>query len=106
MAKVKYTIELDEQIVDNLKKQFQSVVEKIGSNLSPKTIENFLEQIIEGYIKTGDQIKDLGSKFGDIFSKIGDLGDLDLEKLFGGFSTNKKNDDKKEEPKKDVNLKN
>jgi hypothetical protein len=104
MAKIKYTIEIDDQVVDTLKKQFQSISEKLSPNLTPKTFENFLEQIIESYIKTSEQMKDLGTKFGDIFNKIGDLGDLDLEKFFGNFGE-KKEEDKVKKPN-ETNLKN
>lgn len=105
MAKIKYSIEIDDHIVETLKKQFQSIAEKLNPNIAPKSFENFLEQIIESYVKTGDQLKDLGSKFGDIFGKIGDLGDLDLEKLFGSFGESKKEEPKQEKPK-ESNLKN
>lgn len=105
MAKIKYTIEIDEKIIEALKKQFQSINEKMGSTLAPQTFEIFLEQIISSYIKTSEQMKDWGTKFGDIFSKIGDLGDFDLEKFFGGFSETKTNDQKTEKPK-GTNLKN
>ena len=106
MAKLKFTIEIDEKNVEILRKQFEAVVSKIAPGLAPNTIENYFEQIIEGYIKTGEQIKDLGSKFGDIFSKIGDLGDLDLEKIFGNFGGEKKKEEPKPDTPKDTNLKN
>jgi hypothetical protein len=106
MAKLKFKIEIDEKSVEVLRKQFQAAVSKISPDLAPKTIENFFEQIIESYVKTGEQIKDLGSKFGDIFSKMGDLGDFDLEKLFGSFSGEKKKEEEKTEKPKESNLKN
>jgi hypothetical protein len=112
MAKFKYTIELDDKIIETLKKQFQSIVEKLNPSIAPKSFENFLEQIIDSYVKTGEQIKDLGSnlgsKLGNIFDKFGGLGDIDLENLFNQFSGNKDNKDeeKKSEKPKETNLKN
>jgi hypothetical protein len=106
MAKIKYTIEIDEKAVEDLKKQFQTIVDKTGITQSPKSFESFLEQIIEGYVKTGEQLKDLGTKFSDLFGKMGDFGDMDLDKIFGNFTSKKNKDEKKEDDPKTTNLKN
>jgi hypothetical protein len=106
MAKTKYTLELDDQIMDALKKQYESFIGKINPTFAPKSFENFLEQIIEGYVKTGEQIKNIGSKFGDLFGNGGDFGNMDLEKIFGDFGMTKKTEEKKEDKPKTSNLKN
>jgi hypothetical protein len=107
MSKIKLNIELDSDVYESLKKQFNDAANLAGAKINATNVEEFISVIIDSYIKSDEQIKKMGSKFTELMDMFGNgnLGDIDLGDLFG--KQTKKTEEKKEEtPVKKTDLKN
>ncbi|OAV63545.1 hypothetical protein Barb6_03678 [Bacteroidales bacterium Barb6] len=113
MSKLKLSIEIESDIYETLKNQMKDGISGLGEKINTVSVEQYIEGILISYVKSAEQIKKMGDKFGDLFGKLSEnLGDVDLSDIFGGkddlFKKKEENTAKKaeEEQKKTSGLKN
>jgi hypothetical protein len=107
MSKIKLSLDIDSEIYETLKRQLKEMTDSLGGKISVTTIEEYIESILASYVKSGEQIKKMGSKFTDLMDMFGgDINNLDIESILnGGLKKKEETKDKKEE-KPDPSLKN
>ncbi|MDR3257292.1 MAG: hypothetical protein LBT17_00685 [Mycoplasmataceae bacterium] len=109
MEKVKLNIEIDKDVYEAIKQQFEEMSKTLGSKMNVKNIDDYIQTILLSCVKSGEQMKKLGSKLNDVFEKLGglgdvDLGDLDIEAMLNP-KTKKVEEKKPVVPTKPSNLK-
>ncbi|MDR1991198.1 MAG: hypothetical protein LBP70_00480 [Mycoplasmataceae bacterium] len=105
MGKVKLSIEIDSEVYSAIKKQYEEMSQMLSSKMNVKNVDEYIENILVTCAKSGEQIKNLGSKLNDIFEKFGGFdafGNIDLDSILKPRSETKK----EEKPKTSTNLKN
>jgi hypothetical protein len=106
MAKIKLNIEIDSEVYEAIKKQYEEMSKILNDKMAISNVDEYIENILISCAKSGDQMKKLGSKLNDMFEKLGGfggLGDFDLENI---LNPKTKTEKKKPEPPKPSNLKN
>jgi hypothetical protein len=100
-------MDIDTEIYETLKKQLKEMTDSLGGKISVSTIEEYIESILASYVKSGEQIKKLGSKFTDLMDMFGgDLNNIDIESILNGGLKKKDETSAKKDVKPDPNLKN
>jgi hypothetical protein len=106
MAKVKVILEIEEEIYNAIKKQYEEAPIKF----SFPQLENYLVFIISSYVQSNEQIKKMTGQIGNIFNNIDPttLGGLDFNEIIKKYKAKSDGDKSKpsEEDKKKENLKN
>lgn len=114
MEKIKLNLEIDKDVYEKLKQQLADQKDPLGNRISAATIDEYIGFILSSYIKSGEQIKGLGSKFTDFMENFTEkMGDIDLQEIIKGagdlgqgFGTNtKKEDEKKSKEKEELDKK-
>jgi hypothetical protein len=106
MGKIKLNIEIDTEVYEAIKKQYEEMAKMLNDKMTVKNVDEYIENILISCAKSGEQMKKLGTKLNDMFEKLGgfgNLGDFDLENI---FNPKTKTEEKKSEPPKPTNLKN
>ncbi|MDR1234929.1 MAG: hypothetical protein LBJ97_02470 [Mycoplasmataceae bacterium] len=106
MSRIKLNIEVDSEIYEAIKKQYQDMSDLLKNKMNITSVEQFIENILISCAKSGEQMKHLGSKLNDVLEKlggIGSFGDLDLDSILNPKP--KPKEEKKPEPPKTTNLK-
>ncbi|MDR0985337.1 MAG: hypothetical protein LBL60_00080 [Mycoplasmataceae bacterium] len=108
MNKVKINLEIDQDVYEKLKQQFNEIIKNPSVAMQLKSVDAYLESILTSFAKSGDQMKVVSGKFKDLLDKMGgmgDLGNIDLSKLndlnfedLFGNSQQKKTEAKKPAP--------
>ncbi|MDR2369278.1 MAG: hypothetical protein LBD63_01450 [Mycoplasmataceae bacterium] len=106
MSKIKLNIEIDTEIYEAIKKQYEEMSKMLNHDIAIGSVDEYIENILISCAKSGEQMKKLGSKLNDMFEKIGgldNLGDFDLGSM---FNPKTKTEEAKPKPQKPSNLKN
>ncbi|MDR3330005.1 MAG: hypothetical protein LBS76_01880 [Mycoplasmataceae bacterium] len=100
MEKVKLNIEIDKDVYEAIKQQFEEMSKTLGSKMTVRNVDDYIQTILVSCVKSGEQMKKLGSKLNDVFEKLGGMGDIDLGDLDIDAILNPKT--KKVEEKKEI----
>ncbi|MDR0739883.1 MAG: hypothetical protein LBF00_03330 [Mycoplasmataceae bacterium] len=111
MAKFKLTVEIETEIYEALKKQYEDMSYLLKDKINIRSFEQYVENILISCAKGSEQMKNLGTRLNEMLEKLGgvgnfgDLSNLDLESIFNPKGKSKE-EPKPEPPKKPDNLKN
>jgi hypothetical protein len=108
MSRIKLNIEIDSEIYEAIKKQYEEMSKTLNDKMNVRNIDEYIENILISCAKSSEQMKNIGSKLHDMLEKLGgfaDLKDFNMDNLFNPNSKTKKSE-KKPEPAKTTNLKN
>ncbi|GHU31103.1 hypothetical protein FACS1894166_01940 [Bacilli bacterium] len=103
MSKIKLNLEIEQEVYDNLQKQFDDISQSSNSKIKFANLEEYIASVLYSFTKGGEQMKKMNSKLSDLLEKFGgelgnmDFGDLDLGSMFGVKSEPKKQDEPKKE---------
>ncbi|GHU48917.1 hypothetical protein FACS1894218_6990 [Bacilli bacterium] len=104
MPKIKLNLEIEQEVYDDLKKQFDEISRMTNSKVKFDKVEDYIASVLYSFTKGGEQMKKMNSKLSDLLEKFGgelgnmDFGDLDLSSMFGAKP---KEPEKTNEPKKE-----